>query len=104
MKFGTRAKGDPRKTELAARLREETPMPRQWIAKRLAMGSASYIKGLSIVRIAPFLSLSCHLSEWSPIRRAGSGCGSVANRLKPDFQKPVKFHPTHLPEIALRKK
>ncbi len=42
-----RAKGDAQKRELAVRLREETPMTRQWIAQRLAMGSASYISQLT---------------------------------------------------------
>jgi REP element-mobilizing transposase RayT len=42
-----RPKGDPKKTQLALRLREETPMTRQWIAQRLSMGSASYISHLT---------------------------------------------------------
>ncbi len=42
-----RPKGDPNKARLAVRLREETPMTRQWIANRLAMGSASYISQLT---------------------------------------------------------
>jgi len=42
-----RPKGDANKARLALRLREETPMTRQWIANRLAMGSASYISHLT---------------------------------------------------------
>jgi hypothetical protein len=41
------AKGDRRKTELAAQLRRQTPMKRRSIAQRLAMGSASYGSRLS---------------------------------------------------------
>jgi len=40
-------KGDARKARLAVRLREQTPMARQWIADRLAMGSASYVSHLT---------------------------------------------------------
>ncbi len=43
----TRSKGDPKKTQWALRLREETPMTRQWIATPLGMGSASYISHLT---------------------------------------------------------
>ncbi len=43
----TRPKGDPKKTQWALRLRAETPMTRQWIATRLAMGSASYLSHLT---------------------------------------------------------
>lgn len=42
-----RAKGDARKAELAKLLRQETPMTRAWIARRLAMGSASYVSRLT---------------------------------------------------------
>src|SRR6266508_492703 len=35
--------GDGQKGAMGARLRRETPMTRAWIARRLAMGSASYI-------------------------------------------------------------
>ena len=38
-------KGDPRKVAIASRRRPETPMPRLWIAARLAMGSASFLQG-----------------------------------------------------------
>lgn len=41
-----RAKGDPVKTNIALQLRKETPMTRQWIAKRLRMGSESYVSAL----------------------------------------------------------
>ena len=41
------AKGDRRKAELAVQLREQTTMTRQWIAQRLAMGSASYVSHLT---------------------------------------------------------
>jgi len=46
MSWGTT--GDPKKTPWALRLREETPMTRQWIATRLGMGSASYLSHLSV--------------------------------------------------------
>ncbi len=41
-----RAKGDAVKVALAHRLRAQTPMTRPWIAKRLHMGSASYVSAL----------------------------------------------------------
>lgn len=41
-----RAKGDAVKVALAYRLRTQTPMTRPWIAKRLYMGSASYLSAL----------------------------------------------------------
>jgi len=41
-----RAKGDPVKVAIAQRLRAQTPMTRPWIAKRLQMGSASYVSAL----------------------------------------------------------
>jgi putative transposase len=41
-----RAKGDREKVKIARRLREHTPMSRQWIATRLHMGSASYLSAL----------------------------------------------------------
>jgi hypothetical protein len=40
------AKGDPGKVELAKLLRRHTPMSRQWIARRLHIGSASYVSHL----------------------------------------------------------
>ena len=40
------AKGHPAKVEMARQLRTHTPMPRQWIAERLKMGSASYVSNL----------------------------------------------------------
>ena len=40
------AKGDPRKAELAKLLRRHTPMSRSWIARRLRIGSASYVSHL----------------------------------------------------------
>jgi DNA-binding transcriptional ArsR family regulator len=40
------AKGHSVKVEIARRLRKETPMSREWIAKRLRMGSASYVSNL----------------------------------------------------------
>lgn len=40
------AKGHSIKVEIARRLRQETPMTRQWIARRLRMGSASYVSNL----------------------------------------------------------
>ena len=39
-------KGDPGKAELARMLRRHTPMTRQWIARRLHMGRASYVSYL----------------------------------------------------------
>jgi hypothetical protein len=51
--LAARAKGDRRKTQLAALLRRHTPMTRAWIAKRLAMGSASYVSHLTRVNPAP---------------------------------------------------
>jgi putative transposase len=45
--LSVRAKGDAKKAELAVRLRQETPMTRDWIARRLVMGSASYISHLT---------------------------------------------------------
>ncbi len=39
-------KGHPVKIEMARQLRKQTPMPRQWIADRLKMGSASYVSHL----------------------------------------------------------
>jgi hypothetical protein len=39
-------KGHPHKAALALRLRRETPMTRAWIAKRLHIGSASYVSYL----------------------------------------------------------
>ena len=39
-------KGHRVKVEIAQRLREQTPMTRQWIADRLRMGSASYVSNL----------------------------------------------------------
>ena len=40
------AKGHRTKVSLACRLRGQTPMTRNWIAKRLQMGSASYLSNL----------------------------------------------------------
>ncbi|MBI4663971.1 MAG: hypothetical protein HY735_34675, partial [Verrucomicrobia bacterium] len=40
------AKGHPHKAALAGRLRRETPMTRHWIARRLHIGSASYVSHL----------------------------------------------------------
>ena len=42
-----RPKGDAGKTQLARLLRRHTPMSRQWIAKRLHIGSASYVSHLT---------------------------------------------------------
>lgn len=39
-------KGHPSKVKIARQLRAETPVTRQWIAKRLMMGSASYVSNL----------------------------------------------------------
>jgi len=39
-------KGHPHKVALAHQLRCETPMTRDWIAKRLRIGSASYVSHL----------------------------------------------------------
>ena len=57
------AKGDPRKVELAKLVRRHTPMSRQWIARRLHIGSASTSPissanphPLSIVRTDPFFA------------------------------------------------
>ena len=41
-----RRKGDLRKVMLARRLREETTMSLKWIAKRLQMGSRTYVSNL----------------------------------------------------------
>jgi|GEM_PF-4190522 len=40
---GGKLSGLTNEAELAALLRRETPMTRSWIARRLAMGSASYV-------------------------------------------------------------
>jgi putative transposase len=40
-------KGHPEKVQLARRLRRQTPMARHWIARRLGMGSASYVSHLT---------------------------------------------------------
>jgi len=45
--LAARAKGDAQKAALAGLLRRETPMTRAWIARRLAMGSASYVSRLT---------------------------------------------------------
>lgn len=39
-------KGHPHKIALAHQLRRETPMTRDWIAKRLRIGNASYVSHL----------------------------------------------------------
>lgn len=44
--LAVQAKGHSVKVQIARRLRKETPMSRQWIAKRLRMGSASYVSNL----------------------------------------------------------
>lgn len=44
--LAVQAKGHPLKVKIARQLRSETPMSRQWIAKRLRMGSASYVSSL----------------------------------------------------------
>ena len=41
-----RAKGDPGKVKLARQLRAETTMTLRWIAKRLQMGSWTYVSNL----------------------------------------------------------
>jgi hypothetical protein len=41
-------KGHPHKITLAHKLRHETPMTRGWIAKRLHIGSASYVSYLLV--------------------------------------------------------
>ena len=45
--LASRAKGDVEKARLPARLRQEAPMTRAWMAQRLAMGSASYVSHLT---------------------------------------------------------
>ena len=45
--LAVRPKGDREKVELAVRLRQQTPMTRQWIATRLHIGSASYVPHLT---------------------------------------------------------
>jgi hypothetical protein len=40
-------KGHPEKVQLARQLRRQTPMARHWIARRLGMGSASYVTHLT---------------------------------------------------------
>ena len=47
-------KGDARKVELAKLLRRHTPVTRQWIARRLHIGSASYVSHL-ISQSSPIL-------------------------------------------------
>ena len=42
-----RPKGDAGRAQLARLLRRQTPMSRQWIAKRLHTGSASYVSHLT---------------------------------------------------------
>jgi len=42
-------KSDPMKIRLARELRKQTPMTRAWIARRLHMGSASYVSALLAV-------------------------------------------------------
>ena len=42
-----RRKGDPGKAAIAARLRAETTMTADWIARRLQMGSESYVRKLT---------------------------------------------------------
>ena len=42
-----RPKGDAGKVEMARLLRRHTPISRQWIAKRLHIGSASYVSHLT---------------------------------------------------------
>ena len=44
--LGERAKGDPGKVAVAARLRRETTMTLKWVAQRLAMGSWSHVSNL----------------------------------------------------------
>jgi REP element-mobilizing transposase RayT len=51
--LAARAKGDAQKAALAAILRRETPMTRAWIARRLAMGSVSYVSHLTKTNPAP---------------------------------------------------
>ena len=41
-----RAKGDAVKVAIAKRVRAQTPMTRRWIARRLHMGSSSYVSAL----------------------------------------------------------
>ena len=41
-----RPKAHPGKVDLARRLRQETPMTREWIGKRLGIGNASYVSHL----------------------------------------------------------
>lgn len=63
--LGTRRKGDAVKVALARRLRGQTPMTRDWIAKRVAMGSPFPRFSLSIVSFDPFVAYTLH------------GCGLV---------------------------
>lgn len=44
-------KGHTEKVRLARQLREQTPMTRDWIARRLGMGSASYVSHLTRKRV-----------------------------------------------------
>ena len=41
-----RRKSDPQKIRIAARLRRETTMTLEWIAKRLCMGAATHVASL----------------------------------------------------------
>ena len=45
--LASRPKADPGKIKLARQLRRQTPMTRQWIARRLHIGSASYVSHLT---------------------------------------------------------
>jgi hypothetical protein len=44
--LAVRRKDDPKKVELAGKLRAETTVPLAWIAQRLAMGSHCYLTWL----------------------------------------------------------
>ena len=44
--LGRRRKGDPKKVEMALRLRKESTMPMKWIAKRLKMGAPGSLSNL----------------------------------------------------------
>jgi putative transposase len=48
--LGRRAKGDPEKLALAARLRAETEVTVKWIAERLRMGAPGYVHHLLYLR------------------------------------------------------
>ena len=72
------AKGDPRKAELAKLLRCHTPMSRSWMARRLHIGSASYVSHLIshppfiVDCVTPFWNRNRNCCRWWPRTRRRS--------------------------------